>query len=195
MILGNELLKQNIRKHAALTNAEMEVFCSFFKPRQVKKKDFVLREGEVCHFEGFVTQGCFRLFATDREGNETALYFAAKDWWVTDIDSFTNQIPALLSIQALVDSEVLLIAKEDKESLYARIPKVEKLFRIMTQKTLVALQRRVIQNHTLTAEERYLHFIGTYPDIAQQLTNVHVASYLGITHEFISKIRRKLARK
>lgn len=173
----------------------MDAFCASFKPRQVKKKEYLLREGEVCRFEGFVTQGCFRIFTTDREGLESTLYFAVEDWWVTDIDSFTNHAPAHLSIQALEDGEVLLIEKADKESIYASMPKVEKLFRIMTQKSLVALQRRVIRNHTLTAEERYLHFLGAYPDIARRLTNLHVASYLGITHEFVSKIRRKLARK
>jgi CRP-like cAMP-binding protein len=121
------------------------------------------------------------------------LYFAGPDWWVTDIDSFTNQAPAQLSIQALEDSELLVIGKTDKERLYAMLPKVEKLFRIMTQKTLVALQRRLIGTHSLSAEERYLRFFSAYPEIARRLTNVHVASYLGVTPEFVSKIRRVLA--
>ncbi|WP_246223759.1 Crp/Fnr family transcriptional regulator [Fulvivirga kasyanovii] len=158
------------------------------------KKQLLLRYGTVCQFEGFVTKGCFRLFTIDHEGNENVLYFAAKDWWVTDIDSFTNQTPAFLSIQALEDSEVLLVNKSDKELLYERMPKVEKLFRIMTQKTLVSLQRRLIRNHSLTAEERYQHFISTYPEIAQKLTNLQIAAYLGITHEFVSKIRKKISK-
>jgi CRP-like cAMP-binding protein len=161
----------------------------------VAKKEYLLKKGEVCRFEGFVTEGCFRLFSTDADGGEAVLYFAARDWWIADIDSFTHQAPAELSIQALEDSEVLLIDKDAKESLYLNAPKVEQLFRIMTQKTLVALQRRMIRNHTLSAEERYLHFISTYPDIASRLTNLNIASYLGITHEFVSKIRRKLAGK
>lgn len=190
---GHELLKRNIRKHVAFSEAEFRSYSARFRSRKLKKKEFLLREGEVCRFEGFVVRGCLRLFSTDREGKENVLYFAAEDWWVTDIDSFTNQAPAHLSIQALEDSEVLLIAKADKDALYEEMPKVEKLFRIMTQKTLVALQRRVIRNHSFTAEERYRHFIATYPGIARRLTNLHIASYLGITHEFVSKIRRKLA--
>jgi CRP-like cAMP-binding protein len=188
-------LKQNIGRHVAFSEAELDAICSRFRPRKVAKKEYLLKKGEVCRFEGFVTEGCFRLFSTDADGGEAVLYFAARDWWIADIDSFTHQAPAELSIQALEDSEVLLIDKDAKESLYLNAPKVEQLFRIMTQKTLVALQRRMIRNHTLSAEERYLHFISTYPDIASRLTNLNIASYLGITHEFVSKIRRKLAGK
>lgn len=189
------ILKQNISRHVAFSEAELEAVCSRFRPRKVARKEYLLKRGEVCRFEGFVTEGCFRLFSTDAEGEDAVLYFAARDWWVADIDSFTNRTPAELSIQALEDSEVLLIDKDDKERLYAEVPKVEQLFRIMTQKTLVALQRRMIRNHTMSAEERYLHFLSAYPDIARRLTNLHIASYLGITHEFVSKIRRKLAGK
>src|SRR5581483_2093356 len=110
-----------------------------------------------------------------------------------DIDSFHHETPAHLSIQALEDSELLVIGKADKDALYDEIPGVEKLFRIMTQRTLVALQRRLIQNHSFTAEERYRHFLAAYPALARRLTNVHIASYLGITPEFVSKIRRRIA--
>ena len=189
------ILKQNIGRHVAFTEAEFEAFRSRFRVRKVAKKEYLLKRGEVCRFEGFVTEGCFRLFSTDAEGADAVLHFAIRDWWVADIDSFANGTPAELSIQALEDSEVLIIDKADKERLYAEVPKVEQLFRIMTQKTLVALQRRMIRNHTLSAEERYLHFLSAYPDTARRLTNLHIASYLGITHEFVSKIRRKLAGK
>ena len=188
-----EPLIQNLKKHVNFSDEELQIFCNPFYTQKVLKKAFLLRQGAVCRFEGFVTKGCFRLFSIDNEGNENVLYFAARDWWVTDIDSFTNQTPAHLSIQALEDSEVLLINKPDKEHLYNDMPKVEKLFRIMTQKTLVSLQRRLIRNHSLTAEERYNHFITTYPEIAQKLTNLQIAAYLGITHEFVSKIRKKIS--
>ncbi|GAA0891463.1 Crp/Fnr family transcriptional regulator [Fulvivirga kasyanovii] len=189
-----QLLEQHIKKHVEFSGEELKTFCDHFHLKKVMKKQLLLRYGTVCQFEGFVTKGCFRLFTIDHEGNENVLYFAAKDWWVTDIDSFTNQTPAFLSIQALEDSEVLLVNKSDKELLYERMPKVEKLFRIMTQKTLVSLQRRLIRNHSLTAEERYQHFISTYPEIAQKLTNLQIAAYLGITHEFVSKIRKKISK-
>lgn len=190
-----ELLKENIKKYTRFSDEELKTYCSYFKPKSVSKKEFLLKQGEKCGFEGFVTKGCFRLFSIDQEGDEHVLYFAATDWWITDVDSFTNQTPAYLSIQALEDSEVLVIGKADKERLYNEMPKVEKLFRIMTQKTLVALQRRLIQNHRFTAEERYDYFISTYPEIARKLTNRQIAAYLGITHEFVSKIRKKISLK
>ncbi|WP_435315636.1 Crp/Fnr family transcriptional regulator, partial [Cellulophaga fucicola] len=154
-----------------------------------------LQQGEICKFEGYVTKGCFRVFTIDQQGKEHVLYFAVKDWWITDIDSFTNQNTSFLSIQALEDSKVLLINHTDKERVYKEIPAVEKLFRIMTQKTLVSLQRRMIRNLSETADERYLNFINTYPEIAQKLTNLQLASYLGISHEFLSKIRNKIVLK
>lgn len=190
--MSYDLLKSNLEKHVQFNDEEFEMYSSYFQLKTVSKKEHLLKQGDICRFEGFVIKGCFRLYTLDHEANEKVLYFAAKDWWITDIDSFTNQAPALLSIQALEDSEVLLINKSDKEHLYQALPKVEKLFRIMTQKTLVSLQRRLIRNHSMTADERYMHFVSTYPDIAKKLTNLQVAAYLGISHEFVSKIRRKI---
>lgn len=189
------LLKQHILKQIDLTDDEFEIFSKSFYPKTIRKKEYLLEQGSVCKFEGYVTKGCFRVFTLDNDGKEHVLYFAIQDWWITDIDSFTNQIPSFLSIQALEDSEVLLIDKIDKEQLYKDLPAVQMLFRIMTQKTLVALQRRMISNHSETADDRYLNFIAKYPNIAQKLTNIQLASYLGISHEFLSKIRKKTTSK
>jgi len=142
-----------------------------------------------------VTKGLFRVYHIDQNGFEQILYFAIENWWVADIDSFTNERPSQLYIEALEDSTVLLISKKDKEFAYANLPKVEKLFRVMTQKTHVALQRRMIDNLSKTADQRYLDFIEKYPNIYSRLTNLQVAAYLGISHEFLSKIRKKLAGK
>lgn len=190
-----ELLKQNILKHIALSTKELENFCNLFKQKDVKKKHFLMREGEICKFEGFVTKGLFRVYHIDSNGFEQVLYFAQENWWITDIDSFTNETPSQLYIQALEDSEVLLISKKDKEFAYINIPKIEKLFRIMTQKTHIALQQRMIDNLSKTADQRYLDFIEKYPNLFQRLTNLQIAAYLGISHEFLSKIRRKIASK
>ena len=154
-----------------------------------------MREGEVCKFEGFVTKGLFRVYHIDNNGFEQVLYFAQENWWIADIDSFTNEKPSQLYIQALEDSEVLLISKKDREFAFNNIPKIEKLFRIMTQKTHIALQRRMIDNLSKTANQRYIDFIEKYPKLFQRLTNVQIAAYLGISHEFLSKIRRKIAIK
>ena len=190
-----ELLKQNISNHISLTDSEMSAFCNLFQNKNIKKKSFLLREGEVCKFEGFVTKGIFRDYHIDKTGAEQILYFAIENWWITDIDSFTNERPSQLFIEALEDSEVLLISKKDKEFAYANLPKIEKLFRVMTQKTHVALQRRMIDNLSKTADQRYLDFIEKYPQLHQRLSNLQIAAYLGISHEFLSKIRNKIASK
>ena len=189
------LLQQNIEKHITLSDTEMEQFCQLFQSRTIKKKQFLLREGDVCKFEGFVTKGLFRLYNIDSDGFDNILYFAMEGWWITDIDSFTNQKPSQLFIESLEDSEVLLISKKDKEYAYEHIPKIEKLFRIMTQKTHVALQRRMIDNLSKTADKRYKEFTEKYPALEQRLTNLQIAAYLGISHEFLSKIRKKMVSK
>ncbi|MES2794931.1 MAG: Crp/Fnr family transcriptional regulator [Bacteroidota bacterium] len=189
------LLKEHISKHILISDNEMEEFCNLFHSKKINKKDLLLREGEICKFEGFVAKGLLRVYHIDQNGYEQILYFAIENWWITDIDSFTNETPSQLFIEAIEDSEVLVISKKDKEFAYKNLPKIEKLFRIMTQKTHVALQRRMIDNLSKTADQRYLDFIEKYPQLFQRLTNLQIAAYLGISHEFLSKIRKKIAGK
>ena|SRR6218665_250350 len=190
-----ELLKKNLAAHITLSENETEEYCNFFKQHLIKKKSFLLREGEVCKFEGFVTKGLFRVYHIDKDGFEQVLYFAMENWWITDIDSFTNATPSQLFIEALEDSEVLLISKKDKEFTYIHLPKIEKLYRVMTQKTHVALQRRMIDNLSKSAEVRYIEFTEKYPQLVQRLSNIQIAAYLGITNVFLSNIRKKIAIK
>ena len=188
--MSYDLLKKHIKGFLPLSAVELETICNYFEPKEIGKKDFFLTQGTTCKFEAFVIKGCFRVFSLDKEGNENTLYFAAKDWWLMDIDSFMNQIPSGLNIQALEDSTVLLISRKNKLALYNSLPVVEKLFRIMFQKALVSWQRRLIRNHSFTAKERYFHFIQTYPNISSKLTDRQIAGYLGIRHEFLSKIKK-----
>ncbi|MFH6991567.1 Crp/Fnr family transcriptional regulator [Flavobacterium sp. FlaQc-48] len=190
-----ELLKENILKHISLSENETEAFVDLFEKKLIRKKEFLLREGEVCKFEGFVSSGLLRVYHIDQNGFDQILYFAIENWWITDIDSFTNGTPSQLSIEALEDSEVLLISKEDKEFAYENLPKIEKLFRVMTQKTHVALQRRMIDNLSKTADQRYIEFVEKYPKLGQRLSNIQVAAYLGITNVFLSNIRKKIVLK
>lgn len=187
----NDLLIEYIDKNAQFSKTEQEEFCKYFRLKSIKKKALLLKQGQVCKFEGFVVDGCFRIFSIDKKGNENTLYFAAKNWWLMDIDSFMNHKPSDLNIQALEDSQVLIITQQDKDALYNEIPSAEKLFRIMFQKSIVAWQRRLVQNHSLTAKERYFDFVENYPDIASKITDRQTASYLGITHEFLSKIKKQ----
>lgn len=190
-----DLLRKNIEQHICITDEEFEKLSKNFHLKKIKKKETLLREADVCMFEGFVNKGCFKIFYLDEKASEHILYFAFENWWVTDIDSFTNQIPSKLNIEAIEDSEVLLISKHDKEKLYENLPKVERLFRIMTQKTHVALQSRMISSLSKTADVRYLEFIKKYPKLEQRLSQQQIASYLGITHEFLCKIRKKIFSK
>ena len=190
-----ELLLKNTANHISFTALEEQQFLNLFNTRHIKKKDFLLREGEICTFEGFVNKGLFKTFHYDERGFEQILNFPMEDWWVGDIDSFTNQRPSQYSIQALEDSEIFFINKEDKEWLYVNVPKVEKLFRIMSQKALISLHRRLSENLKKTADQRYLDFVESRPKLAQRLTNLQIAAYLGISHELVSKIRSKFSTK
>ncbi|WP_448103978.1 Crp/Fnr family transcriptional regulator [Pedobacter panaciterrae] len=189
------LLQQNIANHISLSEDETAAFCNLFKHRKVNKKSFLLSEGEICRFEGFVVKGLLRIYHIDKNGLEQVLYFAIENWWITDIDSFTNEKPSQLFIEALEDCEVLLISKKDKEFAYENLPKIEKLFRVMTQKTHVALQRRMIDNLSKTADQRYIEFSEKYPQLIQRLSNIQIAAYLGITNVFLSNIRKKISLK
>ncbi|MBX2876544.1 MAG: Crp/Fnr family transcriptional regulator [Saprospiraceae bacterium] len=190
--MPQDRLKEHIRGIIQIPEADLEAICACFQPQTVEKGTFLLRHGQICNFEGFVLEGCFRTFIIDEAGRENILHFSVRDWWLMDIDSFMNRRPSDLNIQALETSKVLLISQSDKQSLYQEVPIVEKLFRGMFQKALVAWQRRLIRNHCLTAKERYHHFINTYPEISSKLTDRQIASYLGITHEFLSKIKREI---
>lgn len=189
----NKLLRDNITKHVSLQEDELQQFYDLFELRSFKKKTLFLSEGQICGYEGFVLKGLFRVYHLDSTGIEQVLYFAPEDWWIADIDSFSNQRPSNLSIEALEDSEVLAISRKNKELAYERFPAIEKLFRIMTQKTHVALQRRMIDNLSKTADRRYQDFVNKYPHLYNRLSNKQIAAYLGISHEFLSKIRHKLA--
>lgn len=191
----SEIFKNNISQHITLSEEELAEFYGLFQKKTIKKKQFLLQEGEICKFEGFVIKGLFKTYRIDSEGIEKILNFATENWWITDIDSFTHEKPSQLNIEALEDSEILIISKNDKEFAYQNLPKIEKLFRVMTQKTHVALQRRMIDNLSKTADKRYTDFIEKYPQLYQRLTNLQIAAYLGISHEFVSRIRKKIVNK
>lgn len=186
-------LYDNISRYIDLSEDELSQFSAPFQLRSFKKKDIVLKEGDYCLFEGFVLNGCFKIYYLNENGFEQTLYFAVEGWWITDIDSLLNNVPSILNIEALMNSEVLMISKKDKEELYETMPQIEKLFRIMNQRSSVALQRRILSLTGKTADKRYLEFLEKYPGLEQQLTQQQVASYLGITHEFLSKIRKKVS--
>jgi CRP-like cAMP-binding protein len=157
----------------------------------VNKKDILLKEGQVCTKFYFVNKGAIRAYYVDRQDKETTIMFGVADWWITDMYSFLNQVPAVMYLDALEKSEVLELSKEDMDALYVRVPKFERFFRIIIQNAYVREQVRVIQNLSMSAEERYEIFLKKYPHVAQRVTLKQIASYLGITPEFLSTIRAR----
>lgn len=185
---------QNILKYVDLSADELAKFSSFYTLEKVEKDKVILKEGEVCEFEGYVLEGCFKIFYEDENLREHILYFAIEDWWVLDIGSFVLGKPSQLKIQALENSVILKIDREKKEQLYSEIPKVEKLFRIMNQKSLAAMQMRMISMLRKNADKRYLDFTNRYPSLTQRIAQHQIAAYLGISYEFLSKVRKKILR-
>jgi CRP/FNR family transcriptional regulator, anaerobic regulatory protein len=183
---------KNIDKHITLDEKDAARFTSLLSYREVKKKESLLREGELCRNINYVQSGVLRAYYLDKEGNENIIMFAINDWWVTDIYSFATGNPAVMHIDALENSEIFQLSKNDLENLFREVPGFERFFRIIMQNSYIREQLRSIQNLSLSAEERYLNFTQKYPDFMQRISQKQIASYLGITPEFLSVIRSKL---
>jgi CRP-like cAMP-binding protein len=183
-------VRRSIAQHVTLTDEEFDYFTSMLLSRHLKKKERLLAAGEICWFEGFVEDGCLRVYSTDQTGSDNVLYFAPEGSWFADTQSFVSQLPAMLGIDALESSHVFLIDKTSKDRLYDEVPKFERLFRIMTQRALVALQHRMIGSMQQTAAERYRDFKERYPGLENRVPQYQIAAFLGICPEFLSKIRR-----
>jgi CRP-like cAMP-binding protein len=177
-----------------LTEAEKSVVDEVFMERSVRRRQFILQEGDVSKYNTFVVEGCFRMYFVDEKGKEHNLQFAVEHWWIGDIGSFHSEQPSKLYIEALENSVILQIKKEDQLKLFVDHPKFNRIFRVLTENALVSAQRRILQNISSTAEERYLDFSKRYPNFFNRISNVQIASYLGVTPEFLSTIRKKIAK-
>jgi CRP-like cAMP-binding protein len=189
------LILKNVSRHIQLNPHEQEYFLSLLQTRELPRKSYLLRQGEICRSENFVLKGCLRAYTTDEDGTEHIVMFGPQDWWISDLASFLSQRPATYTIDALEDTTLLQISKTDLEKLYGKIPKFERFFRLLLQNAFVAQQDRIQQNLSFTAELRYLDFIKKYPRLEQLVSQKQIASYLGITPVFLSMIRRKLSRR
>jgi CRP-like cAMP-binding protein len=183
------LLLNNIARYIHLTDAEKDIFISHLHQKKIKRKQFFLSYGEICKYSAFVTAGCLRGFTVDKNGIEHVLSFAPPDWWIADMYSLISQKPGTLNIEALEDTDVILLSKTGQEKLYQEIPKFERFFRILTEKSLVANQQRIVDNLSLAAEERYNIFCERYPTLINHLPQKQIASYIGVTPEFFSRMR------
>ncbi len=176
-----------------LTDEENQAVRMSFSERRVKRGHYILQEGDVCNLNTFVVEGCFRMYMLDYGGKEHNLQFAIENWWIGDIASFHSEEPSRFFIEAIENSVVLQIKKEDQLRLFVDYPNFNRIFRVFTENELVSYQRRVIQNISSTAEERYVDFTNRFPGFLNRISNIQIASFLGITPEYLSTIRKKLS--
>lgn len=189
------LIIESIEKHVLLTSEEKELFLSKIVTEQHNAKSILLSPGKICQYTYFVNSGVLRSFNINDNIVEHVLQFAPKGWWISDIYSLISQKPGNLFIEVLEDAELILLSKENQEQLYAEIPKLERFFRILIENSLVAHQERLMDNLSLSAEERFEKFCKRYPDLMQKIPQKQIASYIGVTPEFFSKMKAKLLRK
>jgi len=189
------LLMSSIRRHIDPTADEEAYFLSLLQTTQVKKRRFLLQEGEVCRHSAFVVNGCMRSYTVDDNGFEHILQFAPEGWWIADMYSFISGRPGQLYIDALEDSELLLLSKSHQEKLYYDVPKFERFFRIIVENSLVAGRQRILDNMSLSAVQRYDQFCQQYPTLIHRLPQKQIAAYIGVTPEFLSKLRGEKARR
>ena len=191
----SELLRKQFQKRIQLSDAEFRRVLSFFVPRKIKRRQFLLQEGEVCKHIAYVTSGCLRQYTVDSKGEEHIIQFAIEDWWISDLHSFLTGKPATDNIDALEDSELLLLGREARDQLLESVPKLERYFRLLQEANYVSTHRRINEALSASAEERYLTFLKTYPALVERVPQSQIASYLGITPQSLSRIRKELSEK
>ncbi|OIV44016.1 Crp/Fnr family transcriptional regulator [Flavobacterium johnsoniae] len=183
----HEYLSRSVR----LSERELKIFENSLELRMVPKKTILLHAGEVCNFEAYINKGCIREYFIDDHGIELTLQFATEDWWVSDITSFEDQVASDMYIETLEDCELLVLSRQSKENLINEVPQLERMFRLMIQRHLSKLQKRLFKTVSSSAMDQYIEFVTRYPTISQRVSQQYIASYLGITPEFLSRLRAK----
>lgn len=186
---------KNIEQHVHLTQEEKEYLESVLLPMKVSQNEFIEEAGKVTRYFIHVNEGCLMTYYTDNQAHDHVMQFATPGWWTGDLKSFTTSTAATYSTKALSDSGIWLLPKVQMDELTLRFPKFERFFRILFQNSLIAHQERIVRNLSMTADERYHYFTKKYPSLEQFVPQKYIASYLGITPEFLSKIRRKMSGK
>lgn len=189
------LILQNIAKHISLTPEEEHLFLSKTETKTFKAKTILQNAGQICKESYFVNSGLLRSFNINDNIVEHVLSFACEGWWISDMYSFISQKPGHLFIEVLEDCEVVVLTKENQDQLYLEIPKLERFFRILIENSLVAHQERLMDNLSLTAEERFEKFCRKYPTLIQKVPQKQIASFIGVTPEFFSKMKARMLKK
>ncbi len=188
-------IKKYVAQHIQLTQEEEAYFISLLKITKIKKKQFVVQPGFTSKCRNYLVQGAMRAYLTDNKGQEYTIALVIEDWWIGDYNSYMAQEPATLFVQALENTTLIQIDYNSEQLLLETIPKFERFFRIITQRSFAFLQKRMLSNLSKTAEDRYEEFIKKYPSIANRVPQYALASYLGFSTEFLSKIRNKRTKK
>lgn len=181
----------HIRKYVELDNHAVEVLKKHARPLHLKKKEFLLKEGQQCRSIHFVVKGCLRMYFINSKMNEQITQFALENWWISDFYSFTDNKPSGYFIQTIEKSEVLAIDSNSMDELIKELPQMEHYFRIIFQKAVAASQLRIKYIYDLSKEEFYTHFCTSFPEFVQRVPQYMVASYLGLSPEYVSELRKK----
>jgi CRP-like cAMP-binding protein len=192
---ANNLILNNISGYIHLNEEEKAFFVSLLKPMKLKRRQMLLKQGEICRYSSFVVQGCLRGYSIDENAIEHVLNFAPQNWWIADMYSLITQKPGVLNIEALEDTQILTLSKISQEELYVKVPVFERFFRIIIENSLVSYQQRLLDNLSLTAEERYNNFCRRYPTLIRCVPSKQIASYIGVTPEFFSKMKHQMLMK
>jgi len=188
-------LVSSVQKIIVLSDEELGSISRFFVPKKIRKRQYMLNAGDVCRHVVFVKKGFLRSYSIDDNAQEHVMQFATEGWWISDMGSFLSGDEAIYNIQAIEDSELLLLSKEGMDEIMNQIPKMERYFRLLMQSNIVALQRRLRVVQTHSAEEVYLKLMEVRPEIISRAPQQYVASYLGITPETLSRIRKQVSGK
>jgi CRP/FNR family transcriptional regulator, anaerobic regulatory protein len=184
-------LLDHIQKFVSLTEEEQEAVVSCFSVQTIPKKGHLFRQGQICTANYFILKGLFRMYYINDDGTEQILHFGIDKWWIADYDSLEKQVPSGFYLQALELSSVAVLKRSVQEELLMKVPKMERYFKIIFQRTYSASQMRIKYIYTFTGEERYHHFNNSFPGFVQRIPQYMLASYLGFTPEFLSKIRAR----
>ena len=188
-------INESISRYVSFSKEELDILNSQLEYREVPKKTIMLHEGEMCNFEAFVIKGCIRKYYIDSNGHEVILQFAIENSWVSDISfSIYEDRPSHTFIETLEDCELLIFSPETKEELFKQAPRFERAFRILLYRNLAVTQDRLFNTIAKTAMDKYLEFLDHYPSLPQRVAQHYIASYLGISAEFLSKVRAKIAK-
>jgi CRP-like cAMP-binding protein len=194
-IMMFDLLYEKIHAVVEIRQDDFDYFKNLFQPKRLRKRQYFLQEGDVCKYQAFVVKGLLRSYTVDEKGNEHILQFASEGWWMADLSSYLTGDPSFLNMDTLEDAELLLLAKSSWEQAMQKIPELEHYFRIIIQNNLIATQKRLLQSLAVSAEEKYNRFLQIYPDCALRVPQHMIASYLGITRETLSRVRRQMAER